>query len=247
MVVKMLVVRQIKESFISGIKNFSEFKLNLVLNLITDFSILFLLGYLIYYYTGNKNYLIYYLIILMIPSHVSFDLDRLIKTGDLDKYLVFPINFFIINFAKIFGQNLLPFLIKVSILFLVSYFYQINIDWLLFFICYPFAFLFASLFSFVIEVFAFFVYDYTWLYRILTLISMFFKGRLVPIDFFPEALKIITVYSFFSLSEYYLYLSAIGKLNTLNIFIYIFWLVVFAILSSYLWKKGLKYYEGQFN
>ena len=238
--------RQNLLSFLTGVKFFTEFKLGYFANLIVMLLISLLLGYLFYYYTKDVNYVVYFFIVWLLEGS-STGLGRKIKQGDLDKYLVFPINYFLLFFFFNLGDKFFKIILKLVILLIISIIFNVKISWLALVIYLFFARLFNSIYVFTIECIAFFVYEPKGIFRIISSIEKILNGSLIPLNFFSKVIETILVFSFFPLGRYYLYLAATNQLTMLHILNYIFWFIVFSLLATWLWKKGLKAYESQFN
>ena len=251
MVVKMLkeLKKEIKKlllSMLTGFKVASEFKTNLIVSILINYIVALIVGYALFYFTHKKELFLYYLVMWMLPNKI-INLSSNVRNGNLDKFLVFPINYFFTKLFFRFGYNAFNFLIYISIITATALMLGIKINLLAFLFYLPLAFLFNAVFNFLIEELSFFMYETRGVYSVIYTIKQFLEGKIIPVSFIQEVLKIPFDKLPFAVSYYYLYLALIDKLTLGHLIIYLFWLTIFSILAYWGWKKGLKAYEGQFN
>lgn len=178
-----------------------------------------------------------------------------IANGDLNNYLVKPINYLKNWLARDFADkalNLAFFSVEISILFLIlkpPFLYPSNLWHLTAFILTAFiATIMYFFFSFLISCFTFWYPEHNgWPLRfIVFMIISFLAGGSFPLDIFPEtaqAIFKILPFSYFMFYPLQIYLGRLSINQTIQaIIIMIIWTLTLYKLSRLVFKKGLKIY-----
>lgn len=208
----------------------------------------------------NLQYMIFYY--LMVPlifriqqgESIGF-MAREIYEGGLNKYLLYPIDYFEYKLATYLANAFFYFLQLLLILLIYNiFFYDPNIytfsivNLILFFIAILMATLcFFYLFA-IAELMAFW-FDNTWsLGVLLRFLVSFLGGALIPLSFFPTWTNDFLYFTPFPYLIDFPMNSLLGSISMSaflkNIFISFCWLVVFKLLSTYVMNKGKYSYSG---
>ncbi len=178
-----------------------------------------------------------------------------IANGDLNNYLLKPINYLKNWFTKDLADKLLNvifFILELLLIMLIlkpplifpSSFLQIS----LFILSILLAMVLYFFFSFIVSTFAFWYPEHNnWPLRwVVIVIIGFLAGDSLPLDIFPKPIFHIFKLLPFSYMTFYplqLYLGRLSGSQIINMFMaMIIWLFVFIVLSRFIWKKGLKKY-----
>ena len=182
-------------------------------------------------------------------------LSREIYDGGLNKYLLYPIDYFKFKLSAYLANSFFFTLQLFAILCIYNlFFYDSTI--------YAFSFLYTLYFliSLLIGTCTFFFYfstaellafwfDNTWSLGVaLRFITSFLGGALIPLSFFPEWSTKALAYTPF---PYFINLPMLINQQKIThekvfeqIFISILWLIVFYFISKFIWKKGNLVYSG---
>lgn len=207
-----------------------------------------------------KSIVFYYLIISFIErsiwafgfrSGASSD----IYEGTLSRYLIYPIEFFPYKWAGHLANGALG-LIQLVILLLAfkwtSYWpseFQTNI----LHICLgAMAVLIAASLAFLMCVLvdqaAFWAENVWSLSVVVTMLSGFFGGALIPLEFMPKIILELNAYLPFQFLFTWPLNTFLGKINFIqwseNLFLCLLWCALFYILNHLVWKRGIKHYSG---
>lgn len=174
-----------------------------------------------------------------------------IYTGGLNKYLVYPVNFFAFKIVERLPSTLLTFLNLMILVLILNFMGVFNLEWanlikgvvslsLIFGMCF---FIFAFL-----EMFAFWM-DNVWSLSMAFKVGAYFLGGgAIPIKFFDPPIAELLVYTPFALSVSFPIQSFLGELNstqwTLLCSACLIWMMTFLGFTLLLWKRGLRTYSG---
>jgi len=178
-----------------------------------------------------------------------------IATGDLNNYLIKPVNYFTSWFTRDLADkilNLVFFTLELTLIILIikpPLVFPNNPLHLLFFIlAVLLAILMYFFFSFLISAFTFWYPEHNgWPLRffMLTIIG-FLAGSGIPLDIFPQVIFNIFKFLPFSYFTFFPLQIFLGRLEpnqiTFTFSIMIIWSIIFYKLSRIVWKKGLKIY-----
>lgn len=176
-----------------------------------------------------------------------------IRTGELNKYLIRPISYFLYHFMLFLGHNSLFYLVYTVMIaglavlypqmafptwlhlggFIVTLAISVYLSWTVYFFMVCFAFWFGEVRALVLA------------YNLGTLVL---SGQMVPLRFFPEKLlNIIEKTPLPYLVDIPVSI-ATGQLPlsewSFHIFIGIVWTIVMTVLGLTIYKIGIRYYEG---
>lgn len=184
----------------------------------------------------------------------SVDLGGQIRSGELTKIILRPINMFSFWFSRDFVDKILNIfftIIEIGVilsLFNFPFYFPQNLSTYIYFIILALLALFLYFFlSFVLSVTAFWteeIWVTRWLFGIVFL--EFFAGAFFPIDVLPGWLQKIIYLTpfpylvFFPLKIWLEQISGVMAIKA--IFICSAWLVFFYWLAKFLWQKGAKNY-----
>jgi ABC-2 type transport system permease protein len=172
------------------------------------------------------------------------------KSGEINKFLVKPINVIPYTYCSILGENLIIYLIAI-IFIIIGIFIYPNIHILSIFQFLIMLFL-AVLISFYFNLFegalSFYIVSVSNITNTLRRIIEVLSGAIVPLTYFPSDLKRIVLLSPFP-SVIYNPTAALGVKDKDFVFLDSFlialtWVVILNFLIIFLWKKGLKHYEA---
>jgi len=191
----------------------------------------------------------------LVFSNSSYSACVEIANGDLNNYLVRPINYFYNWLARDWADkilNLLFFSVEVVLLVLIlklPLLWPISLgQWLWFIIIALVAALMYFFFSFLVSAFSFWYPEHDgWPLRFVMLMFLdFLSGMAFPLDIFPPALlqlfKLLP-FSYFIFYPAQVWLGRLSFAETITGFIIMLsWLGLFMLLTKLVWRKGLKIY-----
>ncbi len=201
----------------------------------------------------------YYIIIAFISlgfsSHISAYLRQDIMEGGLNTVLVRPLKYFWYRFLhelsyRIVAVTIAIFLLAVVFIFLPQYIILPKniVGVCLFILSLFFSFLISHLLQCVIGYSSFWLGETGAADGIRHLLEKVFSGELAPLVFFPVYLQITASYLPFKYTIYFparIYLGqANGKELVIGFMVSIAWVVGLLLISSLMWKRGLKKYDG---
>ncbi|HOZ03687.1 MAG TPA: ABC-2 family transporter protein [Candidatus Woesebacteria bacterium] len=210
----------------------------------------------------QQGIILYYLlvpIIGMISSvHISEDLPNKIKLGEISSQLVKPYHLATGFFAMNIGTRITQILIKIpffiSICLVLQYFTNIRLSPLYIFLGLFIAFfglIIHFLIDFSISAVAFWSDDVWYLSHLKFILLMVFGGLTFPLDLLPTQLASIFNLLPFKYIYYVPVKVATGSIGLTELApelgLFSFWLVVFAVLTHFLWKMGIRRYGAYGN
>jgi ABC-2 type transport system permease protein len=180
-----------------------------------------------------------------------------IATGDLNNYLVKPINYFLHWFSRDLADKLLNFIFIIFEISLIILIFRpaivlpthlLNLG--LFLVSVVLALFLFFFFNFMVGMFAFWYPEHNgWPLRFIILIAVdFLAGSLFPLDIFPQVVyKIFRLLppAYFLFYPMQIYLGRLSAAETGQAFgLMIFWLIFFYLLAKYIWQRGLRIYAA---
>mgnify|MGYP001614034643 CR=1 FL=1 len=201
----------------------------------------------------------YYLLFIIAGGflfiHVESDSNEDIRQGGLSAFLLKPFSYFWLKFYSELPWRLIQgFFGLVSIIFLIQFFgvslsLQLSVSNFMIALCiWIFGYFLMFYFKMCILLSALWFTDTGGLKQFTEIIVLIFCGFIIPISFFPEWLKIISLFSPFPYMIYFPVLSLMrGQEMTEWIKILTFqlgWLAIFIGLYAYLWRKGIRAYTA---
>lgn len=178
-----------------------------------------------------------------------------IKSGALNQYIIKPISYFGYQFSEILSRKLLEVFITIIAFIPIFMIYydkitinmNINQIWLM-----PLVIVLAIVLNFFVNVSislaAFWFTELTSFFFLKSILLSLLSGGMFPIDLFPAGiLKIFNLLPF-----KYIVFFPINVLNKgvsfkefiTGICLQILWIVVLYLGAKFLWKKGVKHYDG---
>lgn len=246
-----------------------EYRFNFLLGRLRNIIILLLLFYVwrsLTYATGtfagysNLELITYIFGINILRSVIfgsqSIETAREINEGSFSIYLIKPVNYFFYVFAREMAERMINvaaaiFEIIIFILILdVKIFLQTNFNLLfLFLISSVFALILYFILSYLISLIAFWSRECFGPRFLFEWFLEFASGAYFPLDILPKLFfKALSFMPFM----YIIYLPMsiyLGKYNFSQIItgmsLQVFWIVVFSIITYFVWCKGLKRYVGE--
>lgn len=236
---------------------------------LTLFSVLisYFLWKSIFHYTQNSEMsgftlpamVFYYLMTPLIyriqqGQRIGF-ISKEIYEGGLNKYLLYPINFYLYKIATYFAHAGF-YLIQLFLILLIHSIFFYNTE--------VFSFSFVNMAIFVIfmfiatlnffylstlyELLAFW-FDNIWSLGVLIrFVCGFLGGYLIPLAFFPEWAQSVLAYTPFPYLVHIPFQVLTGNIAgsqiLFNLGLSIFWLIIFRFLSIKVWQKGKYQYSG---
>ena len=204
-----------------------------------------------YNFSQMINYHVWALIVgLLGQGHTAMNLSEDIRMGRISTYLIYPFDFWEFHSASFIAFQLLQ---TIICLFSIAALYFLGIvefhGYLPFFQGFFYT-VYVSVFWFSLQfltgILAFWLEE-TWILRVLLmLITAFFSGAIIPLDFFPPLLVKFLYFTPFPYLTYYPIKVFLGSFTDLltPYFTLSIWTVVIIWLNSLLWKKGMKLYTA---
>ncbi len=187
----------------------------------------------------------------LLPGLMSLD----IKDGGLSLYLLRPMSYFSFVIFRELGRISLIVIMAliaqgfVFLLFMNYFIFNFDILYLLvIFIMLILAFITELLISYIVGLVAFWTDEVEGLHSTFDKLKKLFSGGYFPISILPAIFVNISyalpfAYSFFVPAQ--LYLKKIDLMaGVRGIFVQIIWIISLYIISNFVWKRGLRRYEG---
>lgn len=147
------------------------------------------------------SYLLFSTIIKAITQNTtSIDIEKDIRTGNIYNFLILPIDYIYLYLFRDIGSSLGRILLNSWLIGIYGLlFFNVNIyygivNYLLFFISIVFSILIYSEISILIGLISFWTVSQNGLRYANSVISAFFSGSLIPLDFYPDLLKKISLF-----------------------------------------------------
>ena len=192
--------------------------------------------------------LIVNLLSLLFTFSPLFRLGELIHSGKLTAYLLRPINIFGQGLFEYFGENL--FYVVIFLVLFLIFSPLIHVSAGLTCLAVVGTLLTVVMFYLMITLLGisgFWLIQLWPLRSVLSAMYLLLGGRYFPLQSLPQQYSWLT-YNPFSLAGNELSMMYLGKIDAyqlmLNLSAVISWIVLFTIIIYFLWKKGLRHYEG---
>ena len=185
--------------------------------------------------------------------HTAGEMIEQIRTGELNKYLMRPISFFIYNLMNFIGYNSVFYLVYFFLILLFPFFFPnlifLNLYQILgFSLSLILAVYLSYCIYFILVCFAFWFSEIRVLLISYNITSRILSGTIIPLALYPEFYLKIIYYSPIPYLVDFPVSIATGRLHSslwfdgfLNAFI---WCLIMTLLGHYIYKKGIKVYEG---
>lgn len=188
-------------------------------------------------------------------SWIQYELPADVKSGNLSGYMTKPFSYPIMRAITDLAERPLEIILRIitylTIGFLLKGTFIINTDigiLLLFIISIAFAFLISYLIGFIFGCYTFWMTENAGLVNTYWSIAMVFSGGYAPLTFFPHWFQVIANVLPFSYTRYFpmlIYLKKISGLEILKgISLQVIWIILLYFIARFLWRKGIKRYEG---
>ncbi len=181
-------------------------------------------------------------------SDIDYDMDEIVRTGQVSMYLLRPVNFQLMMIAQAIGGTLFRgifFTAPVAVLPLILFDVlppQGVGNFLLFCFSTLTAFLILAQLNFIIGLLAFSFKSITGVIHAKYYVIQLFSGLLLPLSFFPEWAQTILHALPFKTITYVPLQFYLGHVSPeqipLVVFNQIFWIVALAALGHYLWYRA---------
>ena len=188
---------------------------------------------------------------LFVRSHFfSRNISEDIRLGKISAFLLYPFGFINYQLSLFFSDKLIQFFIGIFSLSVAIAFGWVQMPSL--------DILFkAGIFIFMVSTFWFFTQllvgflsfwlEETWSINIsVRFISAFLSGSIIPLDFYPEIMSKILLWTPFPYLIYIPVKVLMGESIDVgfSIFILFVWMLILLFLVQFVWRKGLKLYTG---
>jgi ABC-2 type transport system permease protein len=210
--------------------------------------------------TYSRSAMLVYLLLanllrVLVFSNTSFTACVEIANGDLNNYLLKPLNYFYNWLARDWADKVLNLLFfSVEVTFLI-WLLKLPLVWpvdgwqaIEFIVAALLAAMLYFFFSFVVSSFSFWYPEHDgWPLRFLMLMFLdFLSGIAFPLDIFPSFLQQIfkvLPFSYFLFFPAQIYLNKLSPIQiTQGFLIMVAWLLILIFLTKKIWKKGLRIY-----
>lgn len=197
--------------------------------------------------------IITYIVMQMINISMEWTIADDIRSGSIATNLIKPISYEKRILAESLGESFKNTVTIALPVWIIFYLYKFvaqgvtppNIGTLaLFLVSLVLGYILIFLFNFIFSLSAFYV-TYIWGFILCKwMVINFFSGQLIPIDFFPAALKNALDYLPFSGMSYTPVMIYLGKYSTnqiiFSIGVQVIWIGILYILYKILWAKAIK-------
>jgi len=197
-------------------------------------------------------YLLSFITTILVSSHIDRVIPKLVKKGTLIKHLTKPINFITYSIIEDFWGNVFNIVILPPLLieayFLISSFSITSTNFVLYLISLISAFLISVFYVFSFSMASFWVKEYAGIRVIRKGVANFLSGSILPLTFFPVAMQKAFFYLPFQYMLYVPIQVGLGK-YTFNETLYmiglqLMWVLIFAIVALFAWKKAQTKFMG---
>jgi ABC-2 type transport system permease protein len=189
----------------------------------------------------------------LVRTGFEYEINRDIKDGNLNKFIIRPVSYFLFRLSAFLGQKLIQS-ITVSVLIiaviLMSIFaFKLPITFLniaLFLISLVFAFLLNYIIFFFVGMLGFWFIEIGFLFEAVRIVFIVFSGGVFPLDVFGETGKKVLSFFPFMYTTYFptdIISCRIGiDRILLGIGYQIAWITILSILAKLIYRAGLKRY-----
>lgn len=178
-----------------------------------------------------------------------------IQEGQLSTYLIRPFSYFLNQLVGEISWRLLQGVFSVIIIIVLTRFFgsffTITNDpvvFMLAFISLLLGFVLSFIFKMLLGISAFWFTDFRGIQNISEIVLLVLAGFIMPLDFFPHGLHVLSNLLPFAYMVYYPLTILEGKYELQNSIMYLLlqvgWILVLGILYKVLWKMGIEGYTG---
>jgi len=252
-------VRKYWEYFVQNINEYLAYRLRLFLslasNLIVPITMIWIFSSLPQSQIAGMTKLEivrYYVLGSFFYSFTNAKVDEFVKTsiqhGELGRYLIKPVNFWILAFINDFSLRFIRLLISLPIIFIFAMIVGLPLNFLKTIISPTVAivlvlsYLLSFLFSFSLGLLTFWVEEVWGLQNLKDTAIKILSGLAIPYQFFPIAVVALLKWLPFPyLVIWPLRIGFTGNFLT-EVLIACVWVVIFYLLGVWLWRRGLNIY-----
>lgn len=191
----------------------------------------------------------------IISSRLIEHLSRDIQSGWLSNLLIKPLNYPSARFSLTLAVKPLNFLIRMVVYLLVALSFRgkiiVPLDiWslILTFISIIFALVINTLLDFMVGCIAFWTVTTEGFSGMARTVKSIFSGGYAPITFFPKWFQTTAGFLPFMYTRYFpmlIYLGKVSKMEAIwGIAVQILWIIILYLLAKFMWRTGIKRYEG---
>jgi ABC-type uncharacterized transport system, permease component len=251
-----------------GIQNELEYKFNFLARLFFSF-IPTIVNIMVWFAVSNfsesnygyslKEMVSYYLIIFIVSNiiqcNIQWSVANDIKVGDVNKYLIKPINYIAHQFFLDFSKRVVYILVILipSIIigvffkdYVVIYLSPINI--LLFIVSLLYGYIINFLLTFIISESSFYFSEVTSLFGSYNVIKNIVSGNVFPLSIVPKQIYQILVITPFQFVGYFPAMIIMNRLTEKeilnNIILGFVWIFFLFLISKLIWRRGLSKYSA---
>ncbi len=204
-----------------------------------------------YTFSDMINYHIWALIVgLLAQGHTAMNLAEDIRLGRISSYLIYPFNFWEFHTANFLAFQILQIFISLITIGALYFFGLLEFHGQFAFVQGYIYTLYVSIFWFCLQyltgMMAFWLEE-TWILRVMIMmITAFFSGAIIPLDLFPPALVEVLNYTPFPYLTFYPIKIFMGEFSAIGIpyMVLTIWILIFIVINSLLWRRGLKLYTA---
>lgn len=186
-------------------------------------------------------------------SGFEYEINQDIKDGGLNKYIVKPVNYFIYRMTAFMGGKV-PAACILSVIMATMFLlvrtvlgFQLEPGRILgYVVTLALAMLLNFVIYFTIAMLGFWITEISKMFGTIQIVLLVISGGIFPLDIFGSVIQTVTKYLPFQYTTQFPVDLLNGRLSWQQAFnglgFQIGWILVFIILSCYLWKSGLKRY-----
>lgn len=207
------------------------------------------LAQLIFYYLGVN-----FLRLIFKDADIAWTVGDEIRLGNINTFLIQPISYFWRKFYASLGRAVFRTIIALIcfgfLVFILAHFnINFSFEWknlILAFISAMLGFLIDFLFFYIIGLIAFWMSWIMGLNFTMQNVTAFLAGAIIPLDLLPTWFVALNNWLPFKYVSYVPISIFTGHLNPdmLTFFVPVIWIFVLALLGRFIFKRGLKKYEG---
>lgn len=244
-----------------GIQNELEYRFNFLSKVVFSFVPFFVNLFLwkSIGYSDSQGIISYYYVTLilniMIINNIAISISNEIRTGNINKYLIKPINYFLYYVSLDFPKRLVYMSIGMPIIVLLGFFIRGELELqfrlynvLLFIGAALIGYMVNILISYILGITTFYFSEISSLYSTLEVIKSIFAGTVFPISLLSGTARILFHITPF---PYICYVPAsvfLGRFTIKEVEVYlvigVMWVLMLYIISRLLWKSGIYKYSA---
>lgn len=191
----------------------------------------------------------------LISTRLMEHLSKDIQSGWLSNLLIKPLNYPSARFSLTLAVKPLNLLIRTVVYLLVVLFFRDKIvvssdiwSLILTLVSVSFALIINTLLDFLVGCLAFWTVTTEGFSGIMRTIKSIFSGGYAPIVFFPKWFQFTAVFLPFAYTRslpMLIYLGKVSKIEAIKgVAVQVLWIVILYLLAKFVWRAGIKRYEG---